>query len=176
MLCFSHSHVKLERKGVLFLPRAIKMKCQGDKGRRSQWASHIILGLCQSWKAHFGIQFFLCSYVFEFSATLLNYSLNWEGILATCSVYKLCSFCCFTFSHCLLFHFLDGFSWTFVDVLANPNAQLAFGCFIVPFVEKARYLLYITVTINVFKIRSRLSLQTPFVDLIISLTLSHSCR
>lgn len=122
MLCFSHSHVKLERKGVLFLPRAIKMKCQGDKGRRSQWASHIILGLRQSWKAHFGIQFFLCSYVFEFSATLLNYSLNWEGILATCSVYKLCSFCCFTLSRCLLFHFLDGFSWTFVDVLANPNA------------------------------------------------------
>lgn len=34
-----------------------------EKGN-SQWAFHIVPGMCQHWKAHFDLEFFLCSYIF----------------------------------------------------------------------------------------------------------------
>lgn len=57
-LGFSHSLTSsLRARGIYFCPVQSKV----GRGRRSQWAFHVVLGMCQHCKAHFSIQFFMCS-------------------------------------------------------------------------------------------------------------------
>lgn len=65
----------LRARGIYFCPAQSKV----GRERHSQWAFHVVLGVCQHWKAHFGIEFFMCSYIFwliHCSVTKLHFKLG----------------------------------------------------------------------------------------------------